>query len=74
MAITEEKEPAPELATLVLSVPPERIGELKAIATYKIAVARANADDYERQEAACQAEYWRKEEAFWANIREQLNQ
>jgi hypothetical protein len=44
MAITEEKEPAPELATLVLSVPPERIGELKALAAWKIAVARANAD------------------------------
>jgi hypothetical protein len=54
MAITEEKEPAPELATLVLSVPPERIGELKALAAYKTAVARANADDDEsKKQSLC---------------------
>jgi LmbE family N-acetylglucosaminyl deacetylase len=73
MAITEEKEPAPELATLVLSVPLERVGELKAIATYKEAVARANANEYESRRQPELMEHWRKEEAFWANIREQLN-
>jgi hypothetical protein len=74
MAITEEKEPAPELATLVLSVPTERIGELKAIATYKAAVARANANEYESRNQPALREHCRKEEAFWANLREQLNQ
>jgi hypothetical protein len=74
MAITEEKEPAPELATLVLSVPTKRVGELKALATIKIAVARTNASDRENNKQPVQAEYWRKEEAFWKSIREQLNQ
>jgi hypothetical protein len=74
MAITEEKEPTPELATLVLSVPPDRIGELKATATYKAAVARANANEYESRKQPALAEDWRKEEAFWKSIREQLNQ
>jgi hypothetical protein len=74
MAITEEREPAPELATLVLSVPPERIGELRAIAAYKTAIARANADDYESRKQPELGEHWHKEEAFWANIWEQLNQ
>jgi hypothetical protein len=74
MAITEEKDPAPELATLVLSVPPERIGELKAIAALQAAIARANADDYGSRRQPELMEHWRKEEAFWANIREQLNQ
>jgi LmbE family N-acetylglucosaminyl deacetylase len=74
MAITEEKDPAPELATLVLSVPPERIGELKSIAAYKTAIARANADEYESRRRPELMEHWRKEEAFWKSIREQLNQ
>jgi hypothetical protein len=74
MAITEEREPTPELATLVLSVPPERIGELKSVASWKIIVAQANTEDCERRGQLRQAEYWRKEEAFWDNIREQLNQ
>lgn len=74
MTITEEKEPAPELATLVLSVPPGRIRELKALAAWKTAVAKANADDFESRKYPHQAAYWRKEEAFWTNIREQLNQ
>jgi hypothetical protein len=74
MSITDEKEPAQELATLVLSVPPDRIGELKALASFKTMVARANADDYENRKESLRVEYWRKEEAFWANIREQLNQ
>jgi hypothetical protein len=74
MSVTEEREPAPELATLVLSVPPERVGELKALAAYKIVLARGNATDHEDKKQPVQAEYWRKEEAFWTNIREQLNQ
>jgi hypothetical protein len=74
MTITEEREPAPELATLVLSVPPERIGELKALAAWKVAVARGNAADDESKKRPVQAAYWRKEEAFWKSIREQLNQ
>jgi hypothetical protein len=74
MAITEEKESAPELATLVLSVPPGRIGQLKALFAYKATIARANADDFESRKYPYWAEYWRREEAFWANIREQLNQ
>jgi hypothetical protein len=74
MSITEEQEPAPELATLVLSVPPDRIGELKSIATYKIVLARGNALDHEDKKQPVQAEYWHKEEAFWKSIREQLNQ
>jgi hypothetical protein len=74
MAITEEREPTPELATLVLSVPPERIGELKALAAWKMAVARTNALTYEDKKQLVNAGYWRKEEAFWASIREQLNQ
>jgi hypothetical protein len=74
MAMTEEREPTPELATLVLSVPPDRIGELKALAAWRVAVARGNAADDESKKRPVQAEYWRKEEAFWASIREQLNQ
>jgi hypothetical protein len=74
MSVTEEKEPAPELATLVLSVPPGRIGELKAVAAWKMAVARTNALVYEDKKQLVNAGYWRKEEAFWAIIREQLNQ
>jgi hypothetical protein len=74
MSVTEKKEPAPELATLVLSVPPERIGKLKALAAWKIAVARANADNNYVGIQPDHEEYWRKEEAFWTNIREQLNQ
>jgi hypothetical protein len=74
MAITEEKEPAPELATLVLSVPPDRIRELKALAAWKVAVARGNAVDDESNRRPVQATYWRKEEEFWKSIREQLNQ
>jgi hypothetical protein len=74
MSITEEKEPTPEPYTLVLSVPSGRIGELRALATYKTMIAQANADDYESRKQLVEAEYWRKEEVFWANIREQLNQ
>jgi hypothetical protein len=74
MSVTEEREPAPELATLVLSVPPDRIGELKALAALKIAVARTNASTSENEKQPVQAEYWHKEEAFWKSIREQLNQ
>jgi hypothetical protein len=74
MSITEEQEPASELATLVLSVPPDRIGELKGLATYKRVLARSNAEDHEYKKQPVQAEYWRKEEAFWKSIREQLNQ
>jgi hypothetical protein len=74
MTITEEREPAPELATLVLSVPPDRIGELKAVAAYKAAVARANANEFRITGLVTQEKHWRREEAFWANIREQLNQ
>jgi hypothetical protein len=74
MAITEEKEPVPELATLVLSVPPDRIEELKGVATYKIVLARGNVADHEDKKQPVQVEYWRKEEAFWKSIREQLNQ
>jgi hypothetical protein len=74
MTITEEKDPTPELATLVLSVPPQRVGELKAIAAWKVAVARGNAADDEDKKRPVQAAYWRKEEAFWTSIREQLNQ
>jgi hypothetical protein len=74
MAITEEKEPAPELATLVLSVPPERIGELKSIAAYKTAVARANANEFRIMGLVTHEKHWRKEEEFWTSTREQLNQ
>jgi hypothetical protein len=74
MSIPEKREPTPELATLVLSVPSDRIGELKGIATYKIVLARGNAADHEDKKQPVQAEYWRKEEAFWKSIREQLNQ
>jgi hypothetical protein len=74
MSVTEEKELTPELATLVLSVPPDRVGELKSIAAYKAAIARANADDYESRRQPELREHWRKEEAFWTSIREQLNQ
>jgi hypothetical protein len=72
--MADEKEPAQELATLVLSVPPERVEELKALASFKTMVARANADDYESRKESLRVVYWRREEAFWANIREQLNQ
>jgi hypothetical protein len=74
MTITEEKDPTPELATLVLSVPPDRIGELKSVAAWKMAVARMNALVYEDKKQLVNAGYWRKEEAFWTSIREQLNQ
>jgi hypothetical protein len=74
MSVTEEREPTPELATLVLSVHPDRIGELKALAAWKVAVARGNAADDEDKKRPVQAQYWRKEEAFWKSIREQLNQ
>jgi hypothetical protein len=74
MAITEKKDPTPELAMLVLSVPPERIGELKALATWKIAVAHANADNNYEGMQPDHEEYWHKEEEFWKSIREQLNQ
>jgi hypothetical protein len=72
--MADEKEPTQELATLVLSVPPGRIMELRALAAWKMAVARGNAVDHEDKKLPVQAEYWRREEAFWTNIREQLNQ
>jgi hypothetical protein len=37
-------------------------------------VARGNAADDEGKKRPVQAAYWRKEEAFWKSIREQLNQ
>jgi hypothetical protein len=74
MAITEEKEPAPELATLVLSVPPDRIGELKALAATRQQWHEPTPTSMRTGKQPVQAEYWRKEEAFWKSIREQLNQ
>jgi hypothetical protein len=60
-------------ATLVLRVPPERIMELRGVAAWKAAVARSNADDHESKKQPVQAEYWRKEEAFWDSIGRQIN-